>query len=556
MPYAKAGTALAVGLLNLLPAWSLAQTQKSVSDFAAIRPILQARCTVCHNREMLSNASVSGGLDLSTPDALKRGVEVKGGFRSILAASGKGGVCSLIERLNAISPSRMMPKGGPPLSPPQIALFSRWIAAGAPAGAAPVVAVVSVPAAPAPLPAGTTNVLFSTSLHAAPAQLAKPVTPPPSVRYALKIGPAPAITALAFSPDGNLLAVGAYRSVTLWNLHDGKAVACINYLPGQIQCLAFRPDGVQLAIGGGTPGLPSEVRIFDVKGPGELGPRLKGHTEVTLSIAWSPDGKLIATGSQDRSSRIWEWPGGKELKNFKEHGDAVSRVCFSPDGKSLYTASLDHNIRRYEIATGALMRTYAGHAEAVAALAVSADGKRLVSAGIEPALKWWNAETGDATGAQGGHGGPVNEISLSKDGKTVVSVSADKTLKTWDAIGTGQQRSFAGAADWLYAGAISPDAKLVAGAGAEGIVWLWDISGRLRLSLISWPLPKTQEPLWLAVSPEGYYDGSQSWTALLLPELTGNALPSPALAAWVKTLQKPEMISRSWQGLPVEPAKP
>jgi WD40 repeat protein len=151
----------------------------------------------------------------------------------------------------------------------------------------------------------------------------------------------------------------------------------------------------------------------------------------------------------------------------------------------------------------------------------------------------------------------VNEIVRSKDGKLLVSVSADKTARVWDANSTGQRRALEGSTDWVYTAAISPDSKFTAAAGADGVVRIWETAnGRLRLMLISWPQEKGSMPEWLAITPEGYYDGSAAWCALLKPSLVGNAPVTPQLTAWVKTLRQPDNLLKSWQGIALDAAKP
>lgn len=521
-----------------------------------IRPILQARCVVCHNHETLSTLTTSGGLDLGSYEMLLKGVVTKEGGRSILTGSKAPGA-ALIDRLCTTSPTRLMPRGGPPLPPDQIELFKKWIAAGAPAGAAAELrgsASVSVAAVPDGMPpvAAVQDVSFTTLLKAPTDLLPKPAPKDPAVTLALHVGPLPGITSICYSPDGSVLAVGGYRAVTLWSTKTGQPTACITHLAGPVQALAFRPDGSQLAIAGGLAGYPGELRVVDMKSPVAIAGTslIKGHTEAVLSVAWSPDGTRIATGSQDRTARIWEWPSGKELRSFKDHGDAVTRVCFSPDGKSLYTASMDHNLRRFDVANGTLTRTFTGHNEPINAMAITLDGKRLISSGSEPNLRWWNTDTGDITNNNGGHTGPVNELSMSKDGKLLVSVSADKTARIWDVNNTGQQRSLEGSTDWVYTAAFSPDSKFTAGAGADGVVRIWETaSGRLRLMLVSWPEEKSPLPDWVAITPEGLFDGSASWTALLRPQLAGAVLAaaSPQLAAWGRTLHQPESLVKAWQ---------
>ena len=517
-----------------------------------ILPILRERCTVCHNHESIANTSVSGGLDLETRDGLVRGVSDKGGYRSIVTGGSKPGG-SLLERLESVSPTRLMPRGGPALSAAQIDLFRRWVLAGAPAGPANSTVVRAVNtdfAMPAPALTAAVPVQFATALKLDPALLPagkKPDSTP--LKLQLGVGPAAPVTALAFSPDGQTLAVGSYRAVTLWSVATLQPLKTLTHLKGPVLSLAYRPDGSQLAIGGGMPGQPGELRVADAHTLALIGGAFAGHQETVLSLAWSPDGAYIASGSQDRSARVWKWENGtaKEILALKEHGDTVTRVCFSPDGKALYTASADHNLRRYELPSGSLVRTYSGHNEAVAALAVSADGKRLVSAGTEPALKWWNADTGDVTGNVGGHGAPVNDIVLSKDGKTLLTASADNTLRLWDAGSTGQQRALSGSPDWVYTAAISPDGKLSAGGGADGIVRLWDTAtARLRVMLFAWPLDRGDLPEWMAVVPEGYYNASPAWAAKIKTLPAPGPSASAAVQGWLhSTLFSAEIVSKA-----------
>lgn len=518
-----------------------------------IRPILESRCVVCHNHEMLGNAATSGGLDLGSFTATRNGVN----GRSVIATTSNAASSDLMVRLLAASPQKMMPRGGPPLPPDQIELFKKWIAAGAPEGAgAHIRTAAAVTAAPMPALLGSQPVVFTTQLKAPAEILPKPAPKDLSISYQAKIGPVAPITSLAYSPDGLTLAVGGYRAVTLWSTKSGKPAGCITHLPGPVQALAYRPDGAQLAIAGGSPGASGDVRIIDTKTMQPVGAGLKGHTEVVLSVAWSPDGSHIATGSQDKTARIWEWPSGRELKSFKDHGDTVTAVCFSPDGKSLYTASMDHSLRRFDVDKGILTRTFTGHNDVVNGLVVSADGKRIVSSGTEPNLRWWNTETGDIANNNGGHNGPVNSLVRSIDGKLAVSVSADKTARVWDMNSTGQQRALEGSPDWLYTAAISPDSKFTAAGGADGVVRIWETAnGKMRLMLQSWPPETGPMPEWLALTPEGYYDGSPAWCVLIKPTVSEVSAPAPQLTAWVKKLLLPDSVLKAWQGMPLDVAK-
>src|SRR5579871_2106563 len=162
-----------------------------------IRPLLAARCVVCHSSANLNTAAVSGGLALDSYEAIKRGVVGKNGAQAIYTP-GKSADSELMRRLTTTSPTQLMPRGGPPLPAAQIALFKRWIDAGAPAGGA---ASPAAPATPSPtslaMPTapGTQDVRLATLLKPTPDLVDKNAPKDAVLAFALKIGPLPPITA-------------------------------------------------------------------------------------------------------------------------------------------------------------------------------------------------------------------------------------------------------------------------------------------------------------------------------------------------------------------------
>jgi len=520
-----------------------------------IRPILQARCIVCHSSGAVTNVAVSGGLALDSYAALMQGVA--GLKPTMVVVAGKSVASPLYARLVASSPTRLMPRGGPALPAAQIALIKRWIDANAPSGDLAKdtsVAKVSDDALPMPLNRLAVDVTVPTRAELPAGTLEKGTT---TLAIALKIGPLPPITALAYSPDGKKLAIGAYRAVAIWDTATGQPVNCITHLPGAVLALSFRPDGTVLAVGSGVPGASGDIRLFDTKTWTSTGKPFGGHGDVVVSVCWSSDGTRIASGSQDKSAHVWEWPSAKELRVFKDHSDGVSRVCFSPDGKSLYTASLDHNARRFDVDKGGLVRLFTGHNEAITALAISPDGKRLVTAGGEPNLRWWNVETGETTNNNGGHGGPVADVTFAKDGTLVASASADKTLRLWDGGNTQPKRALEGSSDWLYATAISPDDRFVMGGGADGIVRAWEVAtGKLRLSLLFWPPAKDASAFdWAVITPEGFVDGSPGWNGKLTASNLAKGVAPASVQASIRTLVQPPSVVKAWHGTALEVVK-
>ncbi len=466
-----AGSVLAQGGKSGTPAKAAASTAPAYKD---VQAVLKARCVVCHSQQMLSNTVISGGLALDTYAAVKKGVVGDKGGHAILVA-GKSEDSELIKRLVATSPTKLMPKGGPALPPAQIALFKKWVDAGAP-GPAGEEATANPGADILPMPAlvGTQDVNWKTRIALAPDVLGKTTPKNPMLAFAFKIGPLPPLTAVAFAPDGKHLAVGGYRAVTLWDMATGKPTAALTGLSGPVQALAFRPDGAQLAVASGNPGVSGEVKIVDAKTLLSAGPMLTGHADVVFGVAWNSKGTQLVTGSQDKTARIWEWPTGKEKLVLKDHSDAVTKVCFAPDDKSVYTASLDHNARRFDVNDGKVLRVFTGHADGITALAINLKGDRIVTAGPEPELRWWNVDTGRRS-HQSGRAWRRGQRHCVQQGRQIRRVRfADHTVRLWDGNSTGGLRSLEGANDWMYAAAISPDDKFVAGVGADGIANLWE----------------------------------------------------------------------------------
>ena len=165
--------------------------------------------------------------------------------------------------------------------------------------------------------------------------------------------------------------------------------------------------------------------------------RLETHSNQVLSVSFSPDGKTLASGSGDKTIKLWDITTGKEIRTLQGHSSSVASVSFSPDGKTLASGSYNNIIKLWDITTGMEIPTLRGHSEGFWSVSFSPDGKTLASGNDDKTIKLWDIITGTEIRTLQGHSSAVLSVSFSPDGKTLASGSDDNTIKLWD-ITTGK----------------------------------------------------------------------------------------------------------------------
>jgi len=201
---------------------------------------------------------------------------------------------------------------------------------------------------------------------------------------------------------------------------------------------------------------------------------LRGHERGVLAVAYSSDGRRIASGALDNTARLWDAESGTEVRCLRGHERGVRGVAFSPHGRRVATASLDRTIRIWETGSGNEVLCLAGHARDVTSVAFSPDGARLVSGSLDQTVRVWDAKTGAELLCLRGHEGPVFGVDFSPDGRRVVSGSKDRTVRVWDAETASQRHCLAAGAHDVTHVAYSPDGTRIFASSKDHTVRAWD----------------------------------------------------------------------------------
>ena len=370
------------------------------------------------------------------------------------------------------------------------------------------------------------------------------------------------VSTLAFSPDERLLATGSWDgTIKVWDLERGTlsggqagpgeepgrlshSLLWTSWQTDSIQSLAFAPDGRMLASGGDD----TIVRLWDATSGTNL-QMLLGPPSPVYTVAWSPDGSLLASGGFDGRIRLWQMQGTQPamcVQTLAGHTNWVLGLAFAPDSTQLASGSLDQTVKLWDVASGRVRQTLTGHTDRVRAVAWSPDGRTVASCGFDEMIWLWGVEQGNSRTALHGHTAAVYAIAFTPDSRSLLSSSEDGTLRVWD-VESGQcVRIIRGYAVSLYDVAWSPDGTQLASAGSDTLVTIWDVVGRgggMQPRVLRGHRWNVRGVAW---SPDG---------RLLASSGTGNAIElwDPTTGASVHILRDPDSSDTIFLGIAWSP---
>lgn len=463
---------LVLALAGVLPALARGQEEKKgpgpikvpelkrtdpVSYDKEVEPIFYKRCVTCH-----SGSVKESRFDIASYEGL-----IKGGKRGTSITPGKSDTSLLYKLVTRQQKPYMPPRGEEPITPEEIAVVKLWIDQGAkaPTGTRerPKIIVSVPPANVHPVRAvavssdgklvagGRGNQIHL--FEGIKGEFLRTLTDPnlkTADGKAVKASHLSLVESLAFSPDGKFLVSGSFQEIAIWDPADGKLIQKVPGFAHSVVALAFSQDGKLLGVAGGEPTVEGEVKVYEAGSWKKVAEIKSGHSDTVYGLCFSPDAKMVATGSADKFVKVWDLPSGKFVKSFEGHTHHVLDVGWMSDGKLLASAGGDNTVKVWDFDKGEQARTINAHAKQVTRLMFINKKQEFITAGGDNQVKAFNATNG------------------------------------------GNVRNFPGGNDFVYAIGVSGDGAIVAAGGEEGVVRLYNgTNGQLVKALLP---PDAQQP--------------------------------------------------------------
>ena len=239
-----------------------------------------------------------------------------------------------------------------------------------------------------------------------------------------------------------------------------------------VRSVAFSPDGLTIVSGSED----ETICLWNLAG-NLIGHPFQGHSSSVTSVAFSPDGQTIVSGSVDQTVRLWDLAGNPIGQPFQGHSNLVTSVAFSPNRQTIVSGSYDQTIRLWDLAGNPIGQPFQSYSYEVTSVAFSPDGRTLVSGSGDETMRLWDLGGNPIGQPFQGHRSYITSVAFSPDGQTIVSGSWDNTMRLWDLGGNSIERPFQGHSDTVYSVAFSPNGQTIVSGSADQTLRLWDLTG-------------------------------------------------------------------------------
>lgn len=284
--------------------------------------------------------------------------------------------------------------------------------------------------------------------------------------YYTLMGHMAAVACVSFSPSGEYLATGSLDATArIWRVKDGQALQTIKD-KRKIMGIAFSPDGKTIASGS------KDINLWNTFSGAQAG--TLSMKRVTTCLSFSPDGKILACGSTDNKVRLWIPDSNTSLQVLEGHTGNINAVAFSPDGQILASGSNDNTVRLWRVQDGALIHTLKAPCWDITSLAFSPGGTYLAAGSRDCTIRLWRVDTGNLESTLNGHQQAVTCVSFSPDGKMIVSGSEDQTLRLWQVWNGDAVKSFKTNYP-IKSLSFSPNGTFVASGLSNGMIQVWGL---------------------------------------------------------------------------------